>query len=76
MGEGIAGKGDYIRRVSVSICSFFMKTTEYDGVNDSIRSHTIVYDRISSYATRRYTVVNRGSGNTTKYDRILHCIRP
>jgi hypothetical protein len=36
--------GDYTRRVFISICSFFMKTTEYDGVNDSIRSHTIVYD--------------------------------
>jgi hypothetical protein len=75
IGGGNRGRGDCIRRVFVSICSFFMKTTQYDVVNDSIRSHTIVYDRFSSYTTRRYTVVNRGSGNTTKYDRILHCKR-
>jgi hypothetical protein len=35
--EGIGGGGDYIRRIFVSICSFFKKTTEYDGVNDIIR---------------------------------------
>jgi hypothetical protein len=41
--EGI--EGDYIRRIFVSICSFFMKTTEYDVVNDSIRSYTVDYGR-------------------------------
>jgi len=58
--DGIGGGGDYMSGIFVAICSFFMKITEYDGVNDSIRSNT----------TRRYTTVNLVSGNTTEYDRI------
>jgi hypothetical protein len=72
--EGIWGGGgrDYIRRMVVCICSFLY---EDNRIRWRKRQHMIIYGRISSYTTRRYTVVNLVSGNTTVKDRLRRRIQ-